>query len=474
MIYCFINNVYVDYAKLLWEGLHYSLMHPSNLIPYPRVENDDLVKNIFNSGKNKDGARMKIPDWMLTNEIKLTNHYRMYAAIFWVDRVEDEELGQMLDEADNMDVDALMDDVLNSQEATDTRIDLESYKESLKAEKDANMVTTHDEEVEEESAGDKFELKKREKGKGIEDTKDTSPFAPIRSHMTHISPLSLDKETLKELIVIIEDAPLSPDKEKLKELTNTDPSPSSSTPSSSLPNPKTGRFKRCKSFIHQMGGCYGLLFGHLTKTFTLKKNFNQLSARLYEALKEMLPSMVNKIAKMTVLIYVAEGLLLERQKNQVNTAAMIIEAIQKERENLYAEIKFEKITTTTTCRSFATRLRDHDDYQDDDAYPEGKSSAKRQKTSEHGIYSLGESSSGQTMENELNLSRSGEEHQYHLDQMQNYLKSDIVWESRKERLSLPTQKKKALVVHSCQRDSKALPMTLLNEDLFCLKFGNSG
>ncbi|GKB00551.1 hypothetical protein Tco_0828544 [Tanacetum coccineum] len=69
---------------------------------------------------------------------------------------------------------------------------------------------------------------------------------------------------------------------------------------------------------------------------------------------------------------------------------------------------------------------------------------------------------------------SGEEHQYHVDQTRNYVKSDIVWESRKERLNLLTSKKKALVVHSCQRDLKAPPMTLLNQDLFYLKHGNSG
>ncbi|GJU85892.1 hypothetical protein Tco_1293438 [Tanacetum coccineum] len=39
---------------------------------------------------------------------------------------------------------------------------------------------------------------------------------------------------------------------------------------------------------------------------------------------------------------------------------------------------------------------------------------------------------------------SGEEHQYHVDQMQNYFKNNIVWESRKESLSLSTPKKKAL------------------------------
>ncbi|GKB36011.1 hypothetical protein Tco_0880953, partial [Tanacetum coccineum] len=38
-----------------------------------------------------------------------------------------------------------------------------------------------------------------------------------------------------------------------------------------------------------------------------------------------------------------------------------------------------------------------------------------------------------------------------------------------ERLTLLTPKKKALVVHSCQRDPKAPPMTLLNQDLFYLK-----
>ncbi|GKD95066.1 hypothetical protein Tco_1374903, partial [Tanacetum coccineum] len=69
---------------------------------------------------------------------------------------------------------------------------------------------------------------------------------------------------------------------------------------------------------------------------------------------------------------------------------------------------------------------------------------------------------------------SGEEHQYHVDQMQNFIKSDIFWESRKERLTLPTPKKKASVVHNYQRDPKSPPMTLLNQDLFYLKHDNSG
>ncbi|GJU51454.1 hypothetical protein Tco_1221009 [Tanacetum coccineum] len=35
-VYCFINNMHVDYANLLWEGLPYLLEHPSTLLPYPR------------------------------------------------------------------------------------------------------------------------------------------------------------------------------------------------------------------------------------------------------------------------------------------------------------------------------------------------------------------------------------------------------------------------------------------------------
>ncbi|GJX50722.1 hypothetical protein Tco_0277567 [Tanacetum coccineum] len=87
MLYCFVNNVHVDYADLLWEGLHYSLEHPSTLIPYPiftkiivsrymtaypeisrrvrdkyhNLEHDEMVKIIFNSGKNKAGVGMMIP-----------------------------------------------------------------------------------------------------------------------------------------------------------------------------------------------------------------------------------------------------------------------------------------------------------------------------------------------------------------------------------------------------------------------------
>ncbi|GJT98152.1 hypothetical protein Tco_1093670 [Tanacetum coccineum] len=64
---------------------------------------------------------------------------------------------------------------------------------------------------------------------------------------------------------------------------------------------------------------------------------------------------------------------------------------------------------------------------------------------------------------------SGDEHQYHIDQMQNFLKSDIVWESRKEIIVPPYQPKPTPVVQICQRDPKAPALSLVNKDLLYSK-----
>ncbi|GJV51830.1 hypothetical protein Tco_1447571 [Tanacetum coccineum] len=247
----------------------------------------------------------------------------------------------------------------------------------------------------------------------------------------------------------------------------------------------------------------------------------------------MVDSRVNEIAKKTVPLYVAEGLLLDKQKIQADVAVMIVEVVQKERENLQAEITLQvtndiansippyvgsffrnymsnnilhvrptqvAVSSARDLQTVIVRTRDHEDHLNDDSRPEGESNAKRQKISEYGTYSVSGSSSEQAMDQEPNPSglgtqeqldkfndwvddlgtdddevptekvspermeeisreideaqlqkaindmmrqrcNSGEEHQYHVDQMQNYLKSGVVWENRKERLSLPTLEK---------------------------------
>ncbi|GJW54891.1 hypothetical protein Tco_0098976 [Tanacetum coccineum] len=69
---------------------------------------------------------------------------------------------------------------------------------------------------------------------------------------------------------------------------------------------------------------------------------------------------------------------------------------------------------------------------------------------------------------------SGDEHQYHIDQMKNFLKSDIVWESRKEILASRHPRKTTPLVQSCQRDPEAPALSLINQDLLYLKKGSSG
>ncbi|GJW92748.1 hypothetical protein Tco_0172420 [Tanacetum coccineum] len=111
MTYCFVNNIHVDYAKLLWEGVYYSLHHLTSSIPYPRftkiiishymtsfpeisrraqdmyhnLQDDDIMKNIFNSRRHKDKVRMQIPAWIISEEMKHIEHYRMYAEVFGID-----------------------------------------------------------------------------------------------------------------------------------------------------------------------------------------------------------------------------------------------------------------------------------------------------------------------------------------------------------------------------------------------------
>ncbi|GKD35734.1 hypothetical protein Tco_1251243 [Tanacetum coccineum] len=106
MLYCFVNDIHVDYAELLWEGLYYSLHHPTSSIPYPRftkiivshymtifpdisrrardmyhnLQDDDIMKNIFNSGRHKNKVGVQIPAWMITDEMNQTEHYRMTAS----------------------------------------------------------------------------------------------------------------------------------------------------------------------------------------------------------------------------------------------------------------------------------------------------------------------------------------------------------------------------------------------------------
>ncbi|GJX41151.1 retrovirus-related pol polyprotein from transposon TNT 1-94 [Tanacetum coccineum] len=68
---------------------HYMTIFPDisrrALDMYHNLQDDDIMKNIFNSGRHKNKVGMKIPDWMITDEMKQTEHYRMYTEVFGID-----------------------------------------------------------------------------------------------------------------------------------------------------------------------------------------------------------------------------------------------------------------------------------------------------------------------------------------------------------------------------------------------------
>ncbi|GJY00557.1 hypothetical protein Tco_0357575 [Tanacetum coccineum] len=86
-----------------------------------------------------------------------------------------------------------------------------------------------------------------------------------------------------------------------------------------------------------------------------------------------------------------------------------------------------------------------------DAPPKGRNSAKAQKTILSTKHNYGESSE-QVNEREQSPSSSGDSRQYHIDQMKNFLKSDIVWESRKEILASPHPRKTTPLVQRPEKN----------------------
>ncbi|GKB67291.1 hypothetical protein Tco_0928703 [Tanacetum coccineum] len=598
MMYCFINNIHVDYAVLLWEGLYYSLHHPTSLIPYPRftkiiishymtnfseilrrardiyhnLKDDDIMKNIFNSGRHKDRVGMKIPDWMISDEMKHTEHYRMSpnpkvdtgessapkwsivirfripqrrstrltppAPVPTVDKADEmifqdtlqvslaehksreeqearenvelvnkhlasEEIEKMVDEPKNV-IDDSPIPRNDNQPILGTRLEPISDKESPEVEITNVIILVNVNEEEEEITDEVYKLMRREKGKIVEDSRSKPSPTPIRS-----------------------------------------------------------------SRIHTDLGRYGYLFEHLKAKFLSSKSFDTLVDHLQEVMVESLPTMVDKHikeqvakqvpeqVKVQVLVYVTKGLLLEREQNKEETDKMIVKAMLQELDEsvrnymsghilhvhpaqpqttsvpeqqyqLYLlmknnpqlqqhdiaiwmalQMKFETLQVPqTTCRTFAIRPRDQDDPHDD-APLKGENSAKRQKTPEYEAYMTRESSrqtesyasdddeiptkqvSQDIMEevsltiNEAELKKiademlrqrctSGDEHQYHINQMKNLLKRDIVWENRKEILASPHPRKTTPLVQSCQRDPEAPALSMINQDLLYLKKGNSG
>ncbi|GJS37072.1 hypothetical protein Tco_0535454 [Tanacetum coccineum] len=239
-----------------------------------------------------------------------------------------------------------------SHDDLEAQQNVEKVNEHLVAEEIKKLVKGSKSEYadEEESAANDYELRRRVKGKNVEEFRNTPSPTTIRPPRIHSTLISSDTKKLQEL----------------------------------------------------------------TTRFLARKKFYVLAQHLQELMEESLP----KMNQADVAKIIADAIQQDHKNLRVEITSQINNAItnhipsqvdssvrnymsdnpQLQHDDLLIwlalKIKFKGLhTSNTPCRSSAIRPRDQDDPHDD-APPEGENSAKRQKTSKHGTYVFGESSSG--------------------------------------------------------------------------------
>ncbi|GKE47465.1 hypothetical protein Tco_1478723, partial [Tanacetum coccineum] len=196
--------------------------------------------------------------------------------------------------------------------------------------------------------------------------------------------------------------------------------------------------------------------------FLSRKSFDTLVDHFQEVMVESLPTIVDKHIKEQVEKQVPEQVKVQVPVHVIGACLSMKKNPQLQQQDiaiwLALQMKFETLQVPqTTCRTSAVRPRDQDDPHDD-APPKGENSNQEQVDDYDfwtELYASDDDEkpkkqvSQDIMEevsltiNEAELKKiademlrhrctSGDEHQYHIDQMKNFLKSNIVWERRKE------------------------------------------
>ncbi|GJW32444.1 hypothetical protein Tco_0052476 [Tanacetum coccineum] len=183
----------------------------------------------------------------------------------------------------------------------DTRIEPRSDKESPEVE----IAKEKEQEISKEN-------ERREKGKIVEETRNSPILTPIRSPRIHTNLISSDTE-------------------KLQELTDTP----HTTSSSSSPHKKLAKTNRLLSPFKTKPTRF-------TRTRALSlftRTYANYLLIVINDIKEQVVKQVPKQVRNQVPVYVAEGLILERQKVKEETERLIAKAILQERGNIQAQIE---------------------------------------------------------------------------------------------------------------------------------------
>ncbi|GJY46987.1 retrovirus-related pol polyprotein from transposon TNT 1-94 [Tanacetum coccineum] len=471
---------------------------------YHNLKDDDIMKNIFNSGRYKDKVGMKIPAWMISEEMKHTEHYRMYVEVFGIDvsliQSQPTESTQGTHRTPSAPWSPNLNWIQEEQEARENVELVNEHLESLEIEK---MVEGPENVIDDSSIP-------RNDDQNIPSTR-LEPRSDKESPEVEIT----NDEERREKGKIVEE-------------------------SRSTPFPTPIRSPRIHTDL-ELRGRYGYLFEHLKARFLSRKSFETL--HLQEVMVESLPIMVDTHIKEQVKKQVPGQNYKERGNIQAKISSQIQKAIDnhipsqvdasvrsymsghilhvhpvqsqttsvpEQQYQLYLsmkanpqlqqqdiaiwlalQMKFERLQVSqTTCRSSAVRPRDQDDPHDH-AHPEGENSAKRQKTSEYEAYVSRESSSGQVNEEERGPSTLGNQEQVddYDFQTDSYASDDDeiptkqVSQDIMEEVSLTIDEAKLNKMademlrqrfQRCQRDPEAPALSLINQDLLYLKKGSSG
>ncbi|GJU19580.1 hypothetical protein Tco_1152922 [Tanacetum coccineum] len=427
MLYYFVNNIHVDYANLLcW---------------------------------NEDS------EWMITDEMKLTENYQFYAEVFGVDVPTTQSQPIESTQGTHRKTSAPRTpnpEIAEGESSASLKSIIIRLRIPLRRSTRLTLPTPipKTNEVDDLVLQDTLQLV--EGSKNVEENVGVAS-SPLRQNDNQNDPgTMLEPRSYKEspeveitakvqLVNVNEEEEESVEddfelrrREKGKhELTVSDPPLSSSTPSSSSSKPKIfatnrllslfkakpGLFKRYKSFFAELQGRYGYLFEHLT------------TRDLYRKEKRVDSSVRNYMSSHVLHVHPTQATPTSAQEQQHQLYLTMKDNPQLQHDDLpiwlVLKYKFERLhVAATSCRPFTIHPRDQDDPHDD-AHPEG--------------------------ENSLSMSVS----QDLMDEI--FTKVD----EKKENLVLPFQPKPTLAVQSCQeicqRDPKALGLPLVNQGLLYLK-----
>ncbi|GJY13295.1 hypothetical protein Tco_0382604 [Tanacetum coccineum] len=301
-----------------------------------------------------------------------------------------EEIKKMIEGSENV-IDDSLPPRNDEPKILGTRLEPGSDKESPEVE------ITNDKEVEiinvvipvnvnkeeDEITDEVYELKQREKGKIVEESRSTPFPTLIRSPKTHTNLVKKQvPEQVRDQVPVYVTEGLIMERQKTKE-----------------------EMKQiiAKAILQERGNIQA-----------------EISSQIHKAIDNHIPSQVEASVKSCMSRHIlhvhpaqTHTISVPEQQYQLYLSMKNNPQLQQQDIAIWLalQMKFENIQVPqTTCRPSAVRPRDQDDPHDD-AHPEGENSPKRQKTTEYEAYVSGESSSGQVNEEERGPSNLGYQEQ---------------------------------------------------------------